>query len=606
MESSKVHELGEREDMAEEDHLASHRGQLRVKTTTATSWKKKFDAPTKGRKSWVRRIESKTKELQGQFGLDGGEELLDSFMCALKKKILLQGRMYIFDAHVCFSCSLFGYHKIKVIPIDAILSLRKMKNVGFPNSVEIVWKASEEEVKKEFFTSFLNREEAFRLILSLWEDSRGCTTTLRHDGGTPPESPEHHYDIIDTAATMVGEEDLHNGDMITTPKGEEDDEEHEEEEEKRKEGRKKKIKHVAFADVSSSSEPREAPAVSDTMQKVIEYSLPVEPKGFYDTFLSSKSDFFIDFHTAQGHKQIELSSWDEHNLIGPVRDLSFVTMLKGFRIGPSEALCHQTQRVRVYKNDHILFETSQVMSDIPYGDHFKVETRWDIFPDTRSSNSSILRIHIGVPFTKNTMWKKFIEKGVTDSLLEAYQMFKRLADQKIATIDHQETDDDQKLSSPKPKHPTDLLPDSAEDWDMILSQVEPKFRDGFSSLRKMQQSLADQNQFSLSKPKHRRNMSVVECDVMDGYILTPPASECEEPKKTMIPARTITEEDKDHHSHDTKEDTCDDETTVGRRTTKNDTHVWSTEFLIGCIGVLSGIILILVAMLLTRPSQECT
>jgi hypothetical protein len=87
MESSKVHELaGEREDMAEEDHLASHRGQLRVKTTTATSWKKKFDAPTKGRKSWVRRIESKAKELQGQFGLEGGEELLDSFMCAGKNE----------------------------------------------------------------------------------------------------------------------------------------------------------------------------------------------------------------------------------------------------------------------------------------------------------------------------------------------------------------------------------------------------------------------------------------------------------------------------------------------------------------------------------------
>ena len=208
--------------MAEEEEEGSrHRDQLRVKTTMtmATSWKKKFDAPGKGRKSWVRRIESKTKELQGQFGLEGGEELLDSYICALKKKILLQGRMYVFDAHVCFSCSLFGYHKIKVIPIDAILSLRKMKNVGFPNSVEIVWKESEEEVKKEFFTSFLNREEAFRLILSLWEDCRGCTT-LRHDGGTP-ESAEHPFDIIDTTATTTMVENGMQDDdiMIGTPRG---------------------------------------------------------------------------------------------------------------------------------------------------------------------------------------------------------------------------------------------------------------------------------------------------------------------------------------------------------------------------------------------------
>ena len=63
-----------------------------------------------------------------------------------------------------------------------------------------------------------------------------------------------------------------------------------------------------------------------------------------------------------------------------------MTALKGFRIGPPEALCHQTQRVGVYAAQHIVFETSQVMNDIPYGDHFKVETRWDIFPTSEDSD----------------------------------------------------------------------------------------------------------------------------------------------------------------------------------------------------------------------------
>lgn len=35
-------------------------------------------------------------------------------MCALKKKVLLQGRMYVFGEHVCFHSSLFGYVKKKV------------------------------------------------------------------------------------------------------------------------------------------------------------------------------------------------------------------------------------------------------------------------------------------------------------------------------------------------------------------------------------------------------------------------------------------------------------------------------------------------------------
>ena len=51
-----------------------------------------------------------------------------------------------------------------------------------------------------------------------------------------------------------------------------------------------------------------------------------------------------------------------------------------------------------------------------------------------------MTIHIAVPFTKNTMFKKFIEKGVTDSLLEAYQMFKRLAAQRLEAAEN-DTDD---------------------------------------------------------------------------------------------------------------------------------------------------------------------
>ena len=56
-----------------------------------------------------------------------------------------------------------------------------------------------------------------------------------------------------------------------------------------------------------------------------------------------------------------------------------------YGMGPSQAVCHQVQRVRMYKGDHLVFETSQVMDDIPYGDRFKVEARWDIVntgPDT--------------------------------------------------------------------------------------------------------------------------------------------------------------------------------------------------------------------------------
>jgi hypothetical protein len=496
--------------------------------------------------SLTKKLASREQELKQVFGLGDeveSEELLDTFMCALKKRILLQGRMYIFTKHVCFSCSLFGYHKLKRIPIASILSLRKMKNVGFPNSVEIVWKESETCVKTDFFTSFLSRDEAFKLILSLWEATHvkqrlaKLSGTASYAAGQSSMAPDidegssesnDEYDESDSEGYSVESKakhsafdqmlHMHNDGVLPSL----DHPESEGEIMTPREGYNEESKEKSFINSDNPfnwEEPEllePPPAVPPVMQKVMEYDIPVHPQEFYDLFLSSKSEFFIDYHGAQGHKNIELSAWDSHGSMGPVRDLSFVTALKGLRIGPPEALCHQTQRIGVYAGSHIVFETSQVMSDIPYGDHFKVETRWDIFPNSNENGSnSTLVIHIAVPFTKSTMWKRFIEKGVTDSLLEAYQMFRRLAAQKLA---ENETSEGESNAKKMPHAPEDLLPQQEADWEMILDRVEPQFREGLASLRKMQQEVARRDKFSLTKSKHRRNMSVIDSDVLDALL----------------------------------------------------------------------------------------
>lgn len=47
-------------------------------------------------------------------------------------------------------------------------------------------------------------------------------------------------------------------------------------------------------------------------------------------------------------------------------------------IGPSQALCNQTHRFKLYGPNTLVFETSQAMPDIPMGDMFTVEARWDV------------------------------------------------------------------------------------------------------------------------------------------------------------------------------------------------------------------------------------
>ena len=49
------------------------------------------------------------------------QNVLDDFVCALKKRILLQGRMYVFEHYVCFHSNVLGYVKNKIIPLKVTL-----------------------------------------------------------------------------------------------------------------------------------------------------------------------------------------------------------------------------------------------------------------------------------------------------------------------------------------------------------------------------------------------------------------------------------------------------------------------------------------------------
>lgn len=127
---------------------------------------------------------------------------VEDFHCALQKKICLQGRLYLFQQHVCFYSNLFGFAKSKVIPLQVMLvysiprdsikyvhhlctqsqkhhailmqdvtNVSKRKNIGFPNSIEITW-TSQGRAKHDFFTSFLHRREAYKMVVSAWANCR--------------------------------------------------------------------------------------------------------------------------------------------------------------------------------------------------------------------------------------------------------------------------------------------------------------------------------------------------------------------------------------------------------------------------------------------------
>ena len=51
------------------------------------------------------------------------QNICDEFVCALRKRVLLQGRLYICEHFICFHSNLFGYSKDKVIPLKVVADL---------------------------------------------------------------------------------------------------------------------------------------------------------------------------------------------------------------------------------------------------------------------------------------------------------------------------------------------------------------------------------------------------------------------------------------------------------------------------------------------------
>ena len=63
------------------------------------------------------------------------------------------------------------------------------------------------------------------------------------------------------------------------------------------------------------------------------------------------------------------------------------------------------------------------MPDIPYGDCFTVEARWNVSP--KPAVDGVPRVdvqtHVMVDFTKTTIWRKAIESGVIASCKTAHE-----------------------------------------------------------------------------------------------------------------------------------------------------------------------------------------
>ncbi|TYH95721.1 hypothetical protein ES332_A12G126500v1 [Gossypium tomentosum] len=119
----------------------------------------------------------------------------------------------------------------------------------------------------------------------------------------------------------------------------------------------------------------DTPKVAECFTKVAETKFAIKVEEFFNLFLSDNAVNFVkSFHRRCGDKEFKCSSWCPHDKFGHVRDVSFQHPIKIY-FGAKFDSCQEAQKFGIYRNSHLVIETSQGISDVPYGDYFRVEVQ---------------------------------------------------------------------------------------------------------------------------------------------------------------------------------------------------------------------------------------
>ena len=150
------------------------------------------------------------------------DHLIEDFSAALQKDILLHGRFYISEQHICFGSNILGWTTNLVISFDEVVAIEKKSTaIIFPNAIVVQTLHA-----KNVFASFINRDATYELLIRIWRighpnlkatetghsldeaaaDKAELAPSLESTGSSDEDSEEDDEDMdyVEDAASSVG------------------------------------------------------------------------------------------------------------------------------------------------------------------------------------------------------------------------------------------------------------------------------------------------------------------------------------------------------------------------------------------------------------------
>lgn len=147
--------------------------------------------------------------------------LIEDYSCALQRDIILAGRIYVSEGHICFSSNILGWVTTLIISFDEIVSVEKENTaVVFPNAIAIQTLNA-----RQTFRSLLSREATYDLLIGIWKINhpllKSSLNGVRLEGGTGDKTEKVDPSGSDEASEVSDEEE----EIYDEDEDEDDDEE---------------------------------------------------------------------------------------------------------------------------------------------------------------------------------------------------------------------------------------------------------------------------------------------------------------------------------------------------------------------------------------------
>ncbi|KAF7354823.1 hypothetical protein MSAN_01396700 [Mycena sanguinolenta] len=306
-------------------------------------------------------------------GIPEGDYLIDDYGCALQREILIQGRIYVSENHLCFHANIFGWVTDLSIPIYEVTTLEKrMTAFVIPNAIRVKTPRADYT-----FASFLSRDTTFDVIHNIWRLARPSDAASIGSG-----SMEGPVNIAE--GTVIGGG---GAPSAAAAKG-------------------RKATTCACGKEGSHFD-----------QVALDVVVPGTPDRIYNLMFAS--GFMKDFMSVnQKLRDIQVSDWAPTKPGSKLlaRNMSYIKPLYA-SLGPKQTKCEiRDETVHIDFDDYVSTLTTTRTPDVPSGGVFSVKTRTCIMWASPLTTKVVVTTQ--VDWTGRSFIKGIIEKSAIDGQKE--------------------------------------------------------------------------------------------------------------------------------------------------------------------------------------------